>query len=106
MSKCIRVKDIAQYEDTDSELAKFTITSLCMENNQLKYENLQLKKLCDKYEEEHRTVFKIWKEHTQKNIDDAIKYIEENKEETDCCGETYINLGEIEIEELLKILKR
>lgn len=36
MSKCIEVPNIALYEDTDSELAKYTIMQLQEENKQLK----------------------------------------------------------------------
>jgi len=35
---CIEIKDIAQYEETDSELAKYTIAKLEKENKA--YENL------------------------------------------------------------------
>lgn len=35
MSKTIEVKDIAQYEDTDSELAKYTIATQCHEIKRL-----------------------------------------------------------------------
>lgn len=30
------------------------------ENKKLQEENIKLKELCDKYEEEHNTVFQIW----------------------------------------------
>lgn len=36
MSKCIEIPNIALYEDTDSELAKYTIMQLQEENKQLK----------------------------------------------------------------------
>ena len=41
---------------------------------QLVVENARLKELCDKYEEEHRTTFEIWKNDIQK-IDKAIEHI-------------------------------
>lgn len=44
-----------------------------------------------------------------KQKDNTLKevraYIEENKVGTDCCGEIYIGLDEMRIEELIKILK-
>ena len=35
--------------------------------NELKQENEELKKLCDKYEEEHNTTFKEWQKDIQAN---------------------------------------
>lgn len=45
------------------------------------------------------------KNKLQERINKAIEYIEKNKEGIDDCFEPYIGLSEIEIEELLKILK-
>lgn len=52
----------------------------------IEQENKQLKKLCDKYEEEHSTEFKIWKDERYKlldykaRIDKAIEYIKSLQE--------------------------
>ena len=40
------IPDIAEYEDTDSELAKYTITNLHHEIGKLKKENKELNKIC------------------------------------------------------------
>jgi hypothetical protein len=76
------MKDIAEYEETDSQLSKDTIFKLHNEIERLNKrnkeiyegfmattkelteyaeENERLKDLCDKYEEEHRTTFEEWK---------------------------------------------
>ena len=48
-----------------------------IENNKiLKEENKKLKALCDKYEEEHKTVFEEWKK-TISIIDELEKWLEE-----------------------------
>ncbi len=52
-NKLIMVPDIAEWENGDSERAKYTIMML---HNEID----KLKELCDKYENEHNTVFKEW----------------------------------------------
>ena len=64
-------KDIAEYEDTDSQLSKDTILRLHKEIE-------ELKDLCDKYEEEHRTVFEEWKK-TINIINELEKWLNEWK---------------------------
>lgn len=44
----------------------------------LQKENVDLKKLCDKYEEEHKTTFGTWKTVIVRN-EKAVEYIEERK---------------------------
>lgn len=52
----------------------------------LQKENTDLKKLCDKYEEEHKTTFETWKKVIVRN-EKAIEYIKENLfEENNGCG--------------------
>ena len=70
----------------------------------LQEENERLKELCDKYEEEHSTAFKIWtmkmkempdyeeKLNYKSRCKKAIEYIENNKKETSSCfnGKEYV----------------
>lgn len=58
--------------------------------------NKQLKELCDKYEEEHSTTFKIWQKDIKANKK-AIEYIEKYKTEDYCDG--------MSAKQLLDILK-
>jgi len=50
----------------------------------LQEENKRLKELCDKYEEEHNSTFKMWvrvikeRDELQDRIDKAINYIKDN----------------------------
>jgi coproporphyrinogen III oxidase len=69
-------------------------------NNELQKENKKLKELCDKYEEEHSTEFKIWKDERHQ----LLYYKSRNEKAIE-----YIELGlanEEEAEKLLNILKR
>ena len=71
--------------------------------------NKQLKELCDKYEEEHKTTFEIWQKDIKANkkaIDTLEKRINkiENQEWKSYTGQTDEEYLE-EQEELLDILK-
>lgn len=69
----------------------------------------QLENLCNKYEQEHKTTFKIWKEDIKKlkqlenNRDKAIEYIKEKT--TDDEGNDLGYSDNIDYEILLNILK-
>lgn len=65
------IKDIAEYEETDSQLSKDTILRLHKEIE-------ELKELCDKYEEEHRTTFEEWKK-TINIINELEKWLKEKQ---------------------------
>ena len=81
------------------------------ENQMLFEENLELKKLCDKYEEEHKTTFEEWQngiskyktlKELQDRIDKAIEYIKNNslfKEKYDYDNEENIYLSGIDDEQ-------
>lgn len=74
-------------------------SAILSENTELEQENKKLKELCDKYEEEHSTAFKLWtmkmkempdyeeKVNYKSRINKAIEYINNlkplNEEETD-----------------------
>jgi hypothetical protein len=94
-------------------------------NNELQKENKKLKELCDKYEEEHSTEFKIWKynKDTFKEENERLtqgvtlltnELIDMKREKEDYKSRNekaieYIELGlanEEEAEKLLNILKR
>ena len=70
--------------------------------DKLKKENKQLKKLCDKYEEEHKTIFEEWKKDIN-IIDELSQYLEEDlKQQYRDCGhrnniirEVYNKLNEL-----------
>ncbi len=72
---------------------------------ELQEENIKLKELCDKYEEEHKTTFEEWKKDIKANKK-AIEYIEwhykDNKEFYKNKG---IGLNYPECDGLLNILK-
>lgn len=82
---------------------------LCNTIKDLQKENEELKKLCDKYEEEHNTTFKEWQKDIQANKE-AIEYI--NKfwkeksyyESVENCLK-FATMNEFEKEDLLNILE-
>ena len=75
---------VEQYEDPDD----LTLFYMWLDEKakdkmkKLQEENERLKELCDKYEEEHSTEFKIWKDERQQLLDyksrneKAIEYID------------------------------
>ena len=82
----------------------------------LKEENERLKELCNKYEEEHKTTFKIWKkdlknfEHEKNRelksrIEKAIKFIKENTERALVNGNNEELIDQEDIPILLNILQ-
>lgn len=95
MTKTTEIKDIAQWEENDSELAKYTIQ--------------QLLKTYDDLEEQYKLLMKQIVEQ-DKRIDKAIEYIEKSKlNQLDTyCKYLYINYdtGSIEhLDDLLNILR-
>lgn len=85
-------------------------------NGELREENKRLKELCDKYEEEHNTAFKLWiqqmkeiptyeeKKDLKYRINKAIEYVE--NENTDRFNNpTYEFALELRKNKLLEILK-
>lgn len=82
-------KDIAEYEETDSKLAKDTIFNLHSEIDRLK-----------ESEEYHRKGFA----ELHKRIDEAIEYIKENKSHHECNEYCFDNMLEdtIELENILQ----
>ena len=76
-------KEINTYENPDDLTLMFM---WCDEKakDKIKEQTLEiarLKELCDKYEDEHRTTFEIWKNDIQR-INKAIEYIKEHSEMT------------------------
>ena len=67
------------------------------ENAELQGENQKLKELCDKYEEEHSTEFKIWKDERHQLLD----YKSRNEKAIEYINTHYLNANE---SELLNIL--
>ena len=57
------------------------------DNKRLREENKKLKALCDKYEEEHKTVFEEWKK-TINIINELEKYIISQIQEQETLKET------------------
>ena len=83
-------KEFKYYIDEDdniynieTKLEKMMINTLAS----LQKENERLKELCDAYEDEHNTTFKMWargikeRDELQDRIDKAIEYIGLNKED-------------------------
>ena len=68
--KIITLGDIFKNIETEEKAFKFLNYI-----KELQQENQQLKKLCNKYEEEHNKTFKEWKEAI-KRIDKAIEYMD------------------------------
>lgn len=74
-------------------------------NNELQKDNKQLKDLCDKYEEEHKTTFEEWKKDIKANKK-AIEYINVIKENTpSSTRKDYAKMILINYENLLNILQ-
>lgn len=90
---CItNIQEENEYSNHCNEELRKKITNLEYKIERLEEDNKQLKDLCDKYEEEHKTTFEEWKKDIKANKK-AIEYIE-------------IGLAnEEEAEELLNILK-
>lgn len=82
MSKTIEIPEIAQYEETDSELAKYTI-------QKLSYENYRYKSYMENIEQVNKYLYK----RIDKAIETLEKRIEENEEidYVDMTGKSYIN---------------
>jgi len=106
MSKTIEIKDIAQYEETDSELAKYTIGKLQEENKQLKEQLEYLRK--NQYLNQvkwERNINEYLVKELELRIDKAIEYIETNKEKQYSLDYYEYGLYKEEINELLDILR-
>jgi len=58
----------------NNEDYKIAYENVMIANKMLEQENKQLKELCNKYEEEHKTTFETWLKDIEK-IDKAIEYI-------------------------------
>lgn len=71
MTKTIKIPDIAMWEETDSELAKYNI-------QQLTNDNKELLKTYDDLEEQYKSLMKQIIEQ-DKRIDKTIKYITSNE---------------------------
>lgn len=62
------IKDIAQYEETDSQLAKNTICDLTIENQELKEELKNASNNYTKYIQERDKVIEEVREYIEKNL--------------------------------------
>jgi chromosome segregation ATPase len=103
-NKCVeQYHCIINYQSQMCEY-KHRIKELEEKNKTFEDYNKDLNRKIDKLEEDLDAEKSI-SSNLARRIVKAIEYINENKEGTDCCGEIYIDLGEIEIVELLKILK-
>lgn len=79
MSKCIEVPNIALYEDTDSELAKYTIMQLQEENKQLKYVIEEIREYINSYDVFKEFSFPLMKRE-EENKKDLLQILDKAKE--------------------------
>lgn len=106
MTKTIEIPDIAQWEETDSELAKYTIGKLQEENKQLKEQLEYLRK--NQYLNQvkwERNYNEDLVKGLQQRINKAIEYLERYNIDFKNCkfGEAPISLRELG--DLLDILR-
>ena len=102
MSKTIIVKDIAQYEENDSELAKYTIATLQYENEKLKDENGVLKLKLEECKAGCKRFYED-KIEMQYKIDKAIYFIKNESWFSYKDNEPVVSVTSID--KLIKILK-
>lgn len=101
MSKTIEIPDIAQWEDTDSELAKYTIGKLEEENKELRERFIQALKVAqERFNKIQKAIdyIEYWYVDEEYVKKEAIeKNLDLEKETIECSVEDFI--------ELLHILK-